>query len=90
MKFEVKTEKTDVMSVHTTYGRLKFKNVDQAGALALYADAMGITPEQLAALNPTVKPEKVVRPCLVKSKSKNSEVSSSKQLRSQPLPNAKE
>ncbi len=79
MKFEVKRETTDVFSVHTTHGRLKFKNVDKTGALALYAEAMGLTADQLIELKPTIKSDRVVRPCLVKLESTNSETSSIKQ-----------
>ncbi len=89
MKFEVKTEEADVVSVHTTYGRLKFKNVDQEKAKELYATAMGMTPERLTELKPTVKLEKVVRPCLVTSESTSSETSLKKQQKQQSDPSAK-
>ncbi|QDU06828.1 hypothetical protein V202x_01710 [Gimesia aquarii] len=88
-KQEISTYEVSVISVHTAYGRLKFKTEDEEKGLELYADTMGWSLDKLKNLKPTVKAEKVVRPCLKKSESKNSPTSSTTQSKSQNTPNPK-
>ncbi|QDT94746.1 hypothetical protein [Gimesia aquarii] len=78
-KQEISIYEVPVISVHTAYGRLMFKTEDEEKALELYAESMGWSLDKLKILKPTVKAEKVVRPCLKKSESRNYPDSSTKQ-----------
>ena len=81
-KCDYDTEEVPVVSVQTTYGRLKYKNITEDEALSLYASAKGWDMEFLKHLNPKVTREKVTRPCLKKSESMNSETFSNKRQES--------
>ena len=48
-KQEIMTQDVPIIAVHTTYGRLKFRDVTEDEALNQYAEAMGWTLEKLNA-----------------------------------------
>lgn len=89
-KQEVTTSEVQVILVNTTYGRLKFRVETEKKALELYAQSMSWTLKKLTALKPTVKAEKVIRPCLKKSELKSSPSSLTTQSKSQSTPNPSE